>query len=145
VFFEKASAEPYRWNFPLKIYEYISICWCFHQQKRVVGQKDQQRDVLIYEYIYICSNTMTNCNHFDPTQLKHAKDFICSECVKIGDIWVHLRTCQTCGVTLCCDNSKNKHASKHYHSSQHPVVISAEPEEYWAFCYPDDLFMEYDE
>jgi len=86
-----------------------------------------------------------NCTHFKSTELKHAKDYVCEECIKIGDDWVHLRTCQTCGATLCCDQSPNKHATKHYHRSKHPVVISSEPEEYWAYCYPDDLFMEYSE
>jgi len=37
----------------------------------------------------------------------------CAECVKIGAEWVHLRTCQTCGTTLCCDDSPHRHASAH--------------------------------
>jgi len=53
----------------------------------------------------------------------------CEECVKIAASWVHLRTCQTCGVTLCCDSSPNRHASKHAHASGHPVIASAEPGE----------------
>ena len=30
----------------------------------------------------------------------------CEECVKIGASWVHLRTCQACGTTLCCDTRR---------------------------------------
>jgi hypothetical protein len=56
---------------------------------------------------------------------------------------VHLRTCQTCGVTLCCDSSPNRHASKHARSTQHPVVASAEAGERWLYCFPDDAFAEY--
>jgi uncharacterized UBP type Zn finger protein len=67
----------------------------------------------------------------------------CEECVKIRARWVHLRTCQTCGVTLCCDSSPNRHASAHAHGSGHPVIASAEPEERWLYCYPDDAFAEY--
>ena len=67
----------------------------------------------------------------------------CDECVKIGSDWVHLRTCQTCDATLCCDNSPNRHATKHARSSGHPVIASAEPGERWLYCYPDDLFVEY--
>ena len=67
----------------------------------------------------------------------------CEECVKIGARWVHLRTCQTCGVTLCCDNSPNRHASKHARGTGHPVIASAEPEERWLYCFPDDVFAEY--
>ena len=84
------------------------------------------------------------CGHFTGDELKKAKAYECEECVKTGDSWVHLRTCQTCGVTLCCDNSPNQHMTKHYHATDHPVVISAEPDEYWAFCYPDEMFMRYD-
>ena len=71
----------------------------------------------------------------------HAR--VCEACVKTGDRWVHLRTCQTCGVTLCCDSSRNRHASGHAHSSKHPVIASAEPGERWLYCYVDDVFAEY--
>ena len=67
----------------------------------------------------------------------------CEECVKIGALWVHLRTCQTCGATLCCDSSPNRHASKHARATTHPVVASAEPGERWLYCFPDDAFAEY--
>jgi hypothetical protein len=67
----------------------------------------------------------------------------CDECVKIGARWVHLRTCQTCGATLCCDNSPHKHASAHARTSAHPVIASAEPGERWLYCYPDDALEEY--
>jgi hypothetical protein len=65
------------------------------------------------------------------------------ECVKTGAQWVHLRTCQTCGTTLCCDSSPNRHASKHARDSDHPVMGSAEPNERWVYCYPHDAFAEY--
>ena len=67
----------------------------------------------------------------------------CEECVKVGAQWVHLRTCQDCGATLCCDNSPNRHATKHARASGHPAIASAEPGERWLYCYPDDAFLEY--
>ena len=67
----------------------------------------------------------------------------CEECVKIGSPWVHLRTCQECGITLCCDSSPNRHASQHAAASGHPVIASAQPGERWLYCYPDDAFSEY--
>ena len=86
----------------------------------------------------------TTCDHISAiTSVRRAKAYECEECVKIGSTWVHLRTCQQCGVTLCCDNSPNRHASKHAKSSGHPVVASAEPGERWLYCYPDDVFAEY--
>jgi len=84
------------------------------------------------------------CTHIDAIdEVKHARKRQCEECVKIGSTWVHLRTCQTCGVTLCCDSSPNRHASKHARASKHPVVASAEPGEQWLYCFVDDAFAEY--
>jgi len=84
------------------------------------------------------------CAHIESlTTVKHAKHRQCDECVKIGSTWVHLRTCQTCGVTLCCDSSSNRHASKHARSIGHPVAASAEPGERWLYCYQDDSYAEY--
>jgi uncharacterized UBP type Zn finger protein len=84
------------------------------------------------------------CAHIENVEsVKHAARRECSECVKINSRWVHLRTCQTCGVTLCCDSSPNRHASAHARTTTHPVVASAEPGERWLYCYPDDAFVEY--
>ncbi|MGH2472212.1 MAG: ubiquitin carboxyl-terminal hydrolase 14 [Candidatus Limnocylindria bacterium] len=66
----------------------------------------------------------------------------CEECLKSGDEWVHLRLCLECGHVGCCDDSPNKHATKHYRSTAHPVIRSFEPGERWRYCYPDDLFVE---
>lgn len=66
----------------------------------------------------------------------------CEDCVRIGGRWVHLRLCETCGHVGCCDSSPNKHATEHYHATQHPVVKSFEPGEEWGYCYPDDQFYE---
>ncbi len=74
---------------------------------------------------------------------KLAKRRECEDCVKIGSTWVHLRTCQTCGGTRCCDSSPNKHATKHAGATKHPVIASAEPGERWLYCYPDDAFSAY--
>ena len=67
----------------------------------------------------------------------------CEECMKIGADWVHLRTCQECGATLCCDSSPHQHASKHARATGHPVVASAQPNESWLYCYPDDALVGY--
>lgn len=76
-------------------------------------------------------------------EIKQPRARVCDECVKSGSRWVHLRTCQTCGGTHCCDSSPNRHASKHAKSTGHPVVASAEPGERWLYCFTDDVFAEY--
>src|SRR5688572_20183586 len=66
----------------------------------------------------------------------------CEECLATGDEWVHLRLCLICGHVGCCDDSRNRHATKHFHKTKHPVVRSFEPGEDWAWCYVDELFIE---
>ncbi len=83
--------------------------------------------------------TEETCTHISAiTSVKHPKQRECDECVKIGSKWVHLRICQTCEATLCCDSSPNRHATKHANASGHPVIASAEPGERWLYCYADD-------
>ena len=66
----------------------------------------------------------------------------CEECLATGDSWVHLRLCLICGHVGCCDDSKNKHASRHFRGTQHPVMRSFEPGEDWGWCFVDELFLE---
>jgi uncharacterized UBP type Zn finger protein len=63
----------------------------------------------------------------------------CEECLKMGDTWVHLRLCLECGHVGCCDSSKNKHATKHFHATKHPIMKSFEPGEDWGWCYVDEI------
>lgn len=84
------------------------------------------------------------CDHLkqaDPTTKPKTPEG-CEECLKLGDAWVHLRLCLACGHVGCCDDSKNKHATKHFRKTHHPVMRSFEKGEKWMFCYPDNLFVE---
>ena len=47
-----------------------------------------------------------------------------------------------CGHVGCCDSSKNKHATKHFHATKHPIVRSLEPGEEWGWCYLDEVMFE---
>ena|SRR5687768_12154381 len=66
----------------------------------------------------------------------------CGTCLAMGSTWHHLRRCQTCGHVGCCDQSVNRHATKHFRESHHPVVRSEQPGETWSWCYVDAV--EYD-
>jgi hypothetical protein len=84
------------------------------------------------------------CAHIrDVPRVRVAARRECEDCVPIGARWLHLRTCQRCGGTRCCDSSPNQHASKHAQAVSHPVISSAEPGERWLYCYPDDDAVEY--
>ena len=84
------------------------------------------------------------CAHLAAVKsVREAERYECTECVKIGSNWVHLRTCQTCGVTHCCDQSPNRHARRHSVETSHGVVASAEPGERWLYCFADDEFLEF--
>jgi len=84
------------------------------------------------------------CAHIAGTKdIKRPTKRECAECVRIGADWVHLRTCQECGGTRCCDQSPNQHARKHAKTSKHKVVASAETGERWLYCFEDDAYLDY--
>jgi len=82
---------------------------------------------------------MNNCEHLAQAQDFRPKRRVCEDCIKTGDSWVHLRVCLTCGHVGCCDSSPNKHATKHYNATTHPIVRSIEPGESWGWCFADEL------
>jgi uncharacterized UBP type Zn finger protein len=86
---------------------------------------------------------MEQCTHVNSVHVKHFSTHtrVCKECVAMGDTWVHLRMCLECGHVGCCDQSKNQHARKHFESSHHPIIRSAQPDENWAYCYVDDVMV----
>lgn len=86
----------------------------------------------------------STCSHIQQlTEVQLSDTNVCEECIKNNGNWVHLRVCQTCGVTLCCDDSPSQHMTKHFHASGHPVIASAEPGERWLWCNADKVFVEY--
>lgn len=82
--------------------------------------------------------TCEHLNHLHPVRPRTPEG--CEECLKTGDEWLHLRECLDCGHIGCCDSSKNRHATKHYEATQHPVIRSFEPGEEWKWCYVDQVF-----
>src|SRR5258708_35179453 len=101
----------------------------------------RRRQEDIFEY---CSGTFARKDHAMPPVCSHLDQVRtvrpntpagCEECLKTGGRWVHLRLCVTCGHVGCCDDSPNKHATKHHHSSHHPIIKSFEPGEDWGWCY----------
>jgi hypothetical protein len=82
------------------------------------------------------------CPHVKEIKDVHPNTNGCEECLKSGDTWVHLRLCLICGHVGCCDSSKNKHATKHFHRAKHPIMQSIEPGESWKWCYVDELMMD---
>jgi uncharacterized UBP type Zn finger protein len=82
------------------------------------------------------------CSHLDRVRNPSPNSNGCEECLKAGDSWVHLRLCEICGHVGCCDSSQNKHATKHFHRTKHPIVRSLEPGENWGWCYIDEVTIE---
>jgi len=79
------------------------------------------------------------CTHLDQIKIRKPDKHVCEDCVKLGDTWVHLRMCLICGNVGCCDSSKNKHATKHFHKTTHPLMRSIERGESWVWCYVDEI------
>ena len=85
---------------------------------------------------------MSACKHLSEIRKVEPSASGCEDCLKIGARWVHLRLCETCGHVGCCDSSPNRHATKHFHATSHPIIKSFEKGEDWGFCYADNLFFE---
>ena len=86
--------------------------------------------------------TGPECSHIASVVLVEPTSDVCDECVALGDDWVHLRACLSCGHVGCCDASKNKHATRHWRKTNHPLIQSIEPGEDWLYCYIDHLIIE---
>ena len=82
------------------------------------------------------------CSHGDAIKDVTPSAEGCEECLQSGDSWVHLRLCRTCGHVGCCDESKNKHATQHFHKTQHPIIEGYDPPEGWGWCYVDEVMVD---
>ncbi len=82
------------------------------------------------------------CIHRDQVGDAAPKTDGCEECLKLGERWVHLRLCTSCGHVGCCDSSPNKHATAHFRATGHPIVRSLEPGERWRWCYVDKVMVD---
>jgi uncharacterized UBP type Zn finger protein len=85
-----------------------------------------------------------SCAHLDQIRDVSPSSEGCEDCLRLGGRWVHLRVCMECGHVGCCDQSPGRHATGHFHDTQHPLIQSYEPGEEWWYCYPDDLMFELD-
>ena len=79
------------------------------------------------------------CTHADAIRDVTPSALGCEECLKIASPWVHLRLCRTCGHVGCCDDSPNRHATKHFHNTRHPIIEGYDPPEGWGWCYVDEI------
>jgi hypothetical protein len=82
------------------------------------------------------------CNHLNDIFDVTPSALGCEECLKAGDVWVHLRLCRTCGHVGCCDESPNRHATKHFHATGHPIIEGYDPPEGWGWCYVDEVTLD---
>lgn len=88
------------------------------------------------------STRLLPCEHAGEARVHKARsEGGCEECIKNNYKWVHLRLCLTCGHVGCCDTSVNRHATKHFHKTGHPIMASIEPGEHWSWCYVDERFV----
>lgn len=84
---------------------------------------------------------MPACAHLDQVELTELPASVdgCEDCLREGGKWLHLRICLTCGHVGCCDDSPNRHASRHAAAEQHPLIRSLEPGEEWSYCFIEDV------
>jgi uncharacterized UBP type Zn finger protein len=83
----------------------------------------------------------TACTHLDQIRAVKPSANGCEDCLTIGDSWVQLRMCLVCGHVGCCDSSKNKHATAHFHATSHPVIEAFKASQDWRWCYVDETYI----
>jgi uncharacterized UBP type Zn finger protein len=81
------------------------------------------------------------CGHLDQIRDVKRSSKGCAQCIALGDTWVHLRMCMSCGQVGCCDSSKNKHAHRHANEVGHQIARSLEPGEDWMWCFADEILV----
>jgi uncharacterized UBP type Zn finger protein len=83
------------------------------------------------------------CTHLESITVNTLPDSVegCEDCLAQGGVWLHLRICLECGHVGCCDDSPGQHATRHYRSSEHPIIRSLEPGEDWSWCFVDEVAM----
>jgi len=85
---------------------------------------------------------MARCSHLDQIREVTPGANGCEDCMKTGDTWNELRVCLTCGHVGCCDDSKNRHATRHFEQTQHPLIRSLQAGEDWGWCYVDKIYLD---
>jgi len=88
------------------------------------------------------SDVNTTCTHLDQIKTHSKRTEGCEECEALGQGWVHLRLCLTCGHVGCCDDSEGKHATAHFKASDHALMKSIEPGESWGWCFVDKVMFQ---
>jgi hypothetical protein len=63
----------------------------------------------------------------------------CEDCLASADTWRHLQLCTSCGHVGCSDDSRKRHATRHFRATRHPIMRSFEPGESWGWCYVDQV------
>ena len=81
------------------------------------------------------------CSHLDEVHVTELPRLVdgCEECLTTGGWWVHVRMCEVCGRVGCCDSSPSRHATAHFHETEHPIIRSAERGARWSWCYVDEM------
>jgi hypothetical protein len=106
------------------------------------SRHDRGETAVLLRPVEIGETMAKGCSHGDTIRDVTPSALGCEERLAIGSAWVHLRLCRTCGHVGCCDNSPNRHATKHFHATRHPIIEGYDPPEGWGFCYIDDVMLD---
>lgn len=91
---------------------------------------------------YVRDETIsTSCTHLDQIRITETDIDVCFECVELGDEWVQLRLCTSCGAVGCCDDSPNKHATAHARNTGHPIIEALVSGDRWRYCFLDEVLV----
>lgn len=81
------------------------------------------------------TETVERCEHFASVDDPAPATKGCDECTALGEKWVALRVCLSCGHVGCCEDSPRAHALAHFQSTGHPIIRPLLRRERWTWCY----------
>jgi hypothetical protein len=84
----------------------------------------------------------SHCKHIAEIRDVVASAPGCEECLRTRDTRLHLRVCRSCGHVGCCDQSPNRHATRHFHATTHPIIEAYDPPDGWGWCYVDEVMFD---
>lgn len=79
--------------------------------------------------------TGERCEHFASVDDPAPATKGCDECTALGEKWVALRVCLSCGHVGCCEDSPHAHALAHFAATAHPIIRPLRRTERWTWCY----------
>jgi hypothetical protein len=66
----------------------------------------------------------------------------CEECLKSGSVWLHCGSAAPADTSAAVTILPTRHATRHFHATQHPIIEGYDPPEGWGWCHIDQVLLD---